>query len=314
MQVVGIDLDDKWIYCGRIQNVDKPEFVKLKQFSADNKGAAGMESWLDECCSQNRSDLTISMMVNDVTGASLANRLYLRGFAISPVTASHVYKQYRLNRGRKKPVEIIAALAVESPQHWQPMSQPCLELRSALFEREIARVNCQQNQSRNEAYCDQAINFLMQLTMNAASIHADRIKAAEDEIAAVIDKTPDFKRDIGLLETIPGMTPLAAQSLLCFIHAYPAENARQLSECLGLATGKRMHLNDYRMHDQRLVRASLYAVAQSALEDIPAIRELAKRMAERGKSPKTILMAAMHKLVIMAYTMIKKQTEYAAHH
>ena len=310
MQIVGIDLDEKWIRCGRIQNVEKPEFVKLKQFSADNKGAAGLEKWLDECCAQNRADLTISLMVNDATGASLANRLYLRGFPISPVTASHAFKHFRLSRGRKPLAEIIAALAIEHPQHWRPMSQPCLELRSALFEREIARVNCQQNQARNESFSGQAFDFLMQLTQNAANIHADRIDAAEDDIEDIIEKTPEFKRDLALLETIPGMTPLAAQALVCFIHAYPAESPRQLSECLGLTSGKRLSLNDYRMHDLRIVRGPLYAVAKTALQEIPAIKDLGLRMIQRRKSPKTIIIAAMHKVVILAYTLIKNQTEY----
>ena len=312
MQIVGIDIDENLMRCGRIQNVEKPDFVKQKQFSADNKGLANLESWLDECCAQDRNSLIISLMVNDATGASLANRLYLRGFQIAPVTASHVYKQYRLNRGRKQPAEIIAALSAQDHQHWQPMTKSCLELRSALFEREIARVNCQQNQARNESYSGQAFDFLMQLTLNAASIHAERIKSAEAAIDSVIKKTPEFKADFDLLMTIPGMTPLAAQSLVCFMHAYPAKSAEQLAECLGVATGKRLNLNDYRMHDMRIVRATLFAVAEQALDDIPAIASLGNRMAEHGKSEKTILMAAMHKLIMIAYAMINNRTAYKA--
>ena len=310
MQIVGIEYDDKWLKCGRIQNTDKPEFVKQKQFAVDKKGVLALDAWLDECCGGDRTALSVALILSDENAMAIADHMYSRGFAVLPITASNAYKQYRLNRGRKALSDIIAAQATKRQQHWKPLSKPCLALRSALFDREIARVNLEQNQARNASYSGQAFDFLMKLTQNAADIHADRLQAAEDEIAKVVRNTTVFKRDFERLMTIPGMTELAAQSMVYFFHAFPADNARKAAACLGQDKGSRLSLNDYRNEDVRIVRAPLYAVTKAAMTQIPSVKSLSERLAARGKSEKSVMIAAMHKIVVMAHTMIRKESDF----
>ena len=312
MQIVGIDYDDNWLRCGRIQNTDKPEFVKQKQFAVDKKGVVALDAWLDECCGGDRANLGVALILGESNGEAIAEHMNALGYPVFPITASNAFKQYRLNRGRKSLAEVIAAQAAKRQQHWKPLTKQCLSLRSALFDREIARVNLQQNQARNASYTGQAFDFLMKLTQNAVDIHADRLKAADDEIVKIINKNAPYKNAFNHMMTIPGMTKLAAQSLVFFFTAYPAEKASKAASCLGLDSGSRLSLNNYRNDDVRVVRSPLYAVAKAAIDQIPSVKALAERMAANGKSEKSIVVAAMHKIVVIAYAMVKNEADYHA--
>ncbi|MCL1926940.1 MAG: IS110 family transposase, partial [Syntrophorhabdaceae bacterium] len=58
------------------------------------------------------------------------------------------------------------------------------------------------------------------------------------------------------------------------------------------------------------VRAKLYMAAVSAKTHNPHIRELAQRMALRGKCNMSILGAAMRKLVHLCFGVLKNQLPY----
>ena len=309
MQTIGIDYDEKYLRCGRIQNTDKPEFVKLKQFSADNKGIKSMESWLGEC-GDDHSDIVIGITVSDVIGASLAYRLSKQGYTIAPLTGWSVFQAYLESRKRRQPAEVAATLAITKRQTYTPLSEACLQLRSELFEREITRVNLQQNEAHNEKFTGQAFDFLMQLTANAMNKHEEHLEETDRKIADLISTNPEFKRDFDLLKTIPGMDDLAAQSLVFFAHAYPAEDAHHFASCLGLDDGSKLDQSDYRVHDLRVVRGPLYSAAKTALEQIPAIRAFGERLSQKGKAENVITVAAMHKLARMAYAVIHSKQAY----
>lgn len=312
MQIVGVDYDDDFFRCSRIQNIDKPEFQKFKQFKVDKKGMASLMTWLKECCSGDCSSMVVALPTLDATGMAVATLLYSEGFVIAPITRASVFKAFMAEKQRKTPAEITATLALGKRREWHPVPTNILNLRSALFEREEARTGMQQNEARNEKYTGQSFDFLMQLTQNAANIHADRVQAADDKIRSIIETNPDLKKDFDRLMTIPCMTSLAAQSLVSFIHAYPCVDSRHLASCLGLVDGSRLTHENYRIFDQRVVRSSLYSVAEKAIDEIPSIQKLSERLQSRGCSHRTILVAAMHKIVRIAFGMLKSQTNYAS--
>lgn len=310
MQLVGIDLDEKQINCSRIQNTDKPEFVKTKQFPADKRGLIGLETWLDECCENNRKDLGIAVIVDDQAGASLANRLYNRGFAVTPLTMLQVAREYRSGGNKERIATIIARQGLKSNSRWMPMSNACLLLRSALFEREIARVGMQSNLTRQEGYQEEVYGFLAQLTQNAANIYAERIAAAEAEVSKALNKAAKLKSQVELLKTLPGMTEVSAATIALFANIYPSKTPEQFASCLCLVSGKPLNYAHYRSHDLRLAHSALFSVIYNAADDIPAIKALCDRLADKGKSQKTIDIAAMHKLARMIFAMLSSEKPY----
>ena len=311
MQTIGIDYDEKWLKCGRIQNVEKPEFVKLKQFTADKKGVKSMEAWLDEC-SNERAEIVIGITISDARGAALAYVLSQDGYTIAPLSPATIFHAFLAHRKRKQPAELMAMLAISRRQHYAPMSDACLQLRSELFEREITRVQIQRNEAHNEKFTGQAFDFLMQLTANAVNNLGAQLEESDKKIAGMIETNPEFKRDFDILKTIPGMDDLTAQTLIFFVHAYPSEDARHFASCLGLDDGSKLDTDDYRIHDLRVVRGPLYSAAKQALSDVPAIHALGERLSQKGKNERTIALAAMNKLARIAWTMLKNKQVFTA--
>jgi transposase len=60
----------------------------------------------------------------------------------------------------------------------------------------------------------------------------------------------------------------------------------------------------------RRVRYALYMPAMAALRSSKEFKELAARLTERGKKKMQIIAAAMHKLVRIAYGVLKNQQAY----
>ena len=310
MQTIGIDYDENWLKCGRIQNTDKPEFVKLKQFSANKKGVKGLEDWLNEC-SSNHADIVIGMTISDATGAALAYILSQDGYTIAPLAASTVFHAFLAHHKRKQPAELMAMLVIDRQQHFTPMSDACLKLRSELFEREIKRIHIQRNEAHNEKFTGQAFDFLMQLTANAVNNLESQLAESDQKISDMIQINPEFKRDFDILMTMPCMDHWAAQALVFFFNAYPAQDARHFASCLGLGDGARLDKDNYRVHDLRVVRGPLYSAAQKALSEIPAFKSLGDRMAQNGKDEPVIVVAAMNKIARIAWKMLKNKQVYA---
>jgi transposase len=312
MQIVGIDFDEKQINCSRIQNTDKPEFVKIKQFTADKRGLVDLETWLDECCEKDRKSLGIAVIVDDQTGASLANRMFNRGFAVTPLTMLQVAREFRNSGSKERIATIIARQALQSNSRWMPMSNACLMLRAALFEREIARIGMQSNLTRQEGYQEPVYGFLAQLTQNAANIHAERMAAAEQELTKALNKAAKIKAQVELLKTIPGMTEVAAATLALFANIYPSKTAEQFASCLCLVDGKALNYAHYRSYDLRLAHSALFSVIYNAADEIPAIKALCERLEAKDKSQKTIDVAAMHKLARIIFAMLSSEKPYQA--
>ncbi|MBQ9242860.1 MAG: hypothetical protein IJ165_06500 [Proteobacteria bacterium] len=312
MQIISIAYDDKYLKCGRIQNTAKPEFVKLKQFSADKKGLRGLDSWIDECCQGDRTSVLVSLVVEDQQGASLAYHFHSNGLEVVPMTFWHVANAIRRDRTHSQPAELIARQAVVSKQRWQPVSAACLELRNALFAWEAARIGGLQNYEKNLGYQAESFDFLFKLTQNAVNKQADKQAAACAEVRALLDRTPAFREDLALLRTIPGMNDMAAAGLILAYHAFSPKSGTQLSAMLRLAKGGKISRSDYRSPELSLIRRLAFDLAADLDVDTVWCADLVKRF-EASEKPENILaMAAAHKLVRIAFAMLKGRKAFGA--
>ncbi len=309
MQIIGIDYDENTLHCGRIQNSDKPEFIKLKHFPNSKKGFAACDAWLDECCSKNRDDLAVAVVVEDQQGFSIAYHVRQLGFAVIPMTYAGVAKSFREAHSRISPCEIIARKAVASKDRWLAPSTDALLFRNALIEREAAKIGCQQNQEKNLAYEAQAFDFLIQLTQNAANIHAQKMNDAENEVRKIVKRVPAFKKDADLIATIPGMNEMTAAVLTYVMHAYPSKSASRFASMAAL-TGGDISIDNFRAPDLRILRNELYCAAHSLKSSLPAAKALASRLQQKNKPEDVILIAICNKVAKIAFALVKKGESY----
>lgn len=308
MQIISVDYHDNSAFrCGRIQNTDKPEFVKLKQFAKDARGIKAMDAWIREC-SANPSEILIGVIVEDAQGASLAYHFHQYGYAINPLSTLSVAKFVRSARDKRTLAEFIAQKTVTSKDRWKPLNDVCLEMRAALLEREQARLGCLHNLEKNQAFqSDASLNFLFKLTQNAANIHADRMVELENAIRKT-SKKDEFKKDIQRVMTIPCMDDITAAGLVYFMHAYDVKNAEAFGSLLCLHDKTNIRRDNYRHAELKAVRNDLYHMAIRMKDALPEAQKLAQKLA--GKPEKIVLMAIAHHVAMIAFAMVDKKRDY----
>jgi len=152
------------------------------------------------------------------------------------------------------------------------------------------------------------------------------LKQIEVEIAAVeklikehINNHPDLKRDRDLLVTIPGIADTTAAKILAelpdveqFASAKIAAKYAGLSPSQyesGTSVRKRTRL--YRAGNRNLRRA-LYMPAMTAMRYNEPVRRLYDRLIDSGHKGASALAAAMRKLLMIAYGVLKSQVPFRA--
>jgi transposase len=125
-----------------------------------------------------------------------------------------------------------------------------------------------------------------------------------------IDRSPGLKQQRELLESIPAIGEITAARLISY-DLLRFKDARAVSAFAGLTpmqglSGTSVHRKTKlsKIGDPDLRRA-LYLPAVAALRWNPVIQNLAERLAARGKCKMSIIGAGMHKLLRLAYGVLK---------
>lgn len=92
-------------------------------------------------------------------------------------------------------------------------------------------------------------------------------------------------------------------------------DAEKLASYVGLApvvaqSGKTLDRAALPRAGKRTVRRALYFPALVATKNNPDVQALHQRLVERGKHPKVVIAAAMHKLLRIAYGVLKHGQPY----
>ena len=131
----------------------------------------------------------------------------------------------------------------------------------------------------------------------------------ESLIRQHIDHHPDLKRQDVLLQSIPGIGPTTSAHLLV-ARLTTFDSAGAVAALAGLNPAIRQsgllkgQTRLSKLGDAAL-RKVLYFPAVSAVRFNPIVAALAQRLAGRGKSSMAIVGAAMHKLIRLAFGVLK---------
>jgi len=165
---------------------------------------------------------------------------------------------------------------------------------------EQTRLKNQLSAATVEFFCKQLRQRLARLDKNIAEL--------EEEILARIMADPELSRRYEILETIPGIGPTVAATLVVRLGELGRVPDKQITMLAGLAPiadksgkhdGKRVIWGG-----RAAVRRKLYLAAVSASQWNPSLKAFYDRLRERGKEAKAALIAVARKLVILANTLI----------
>lgn len=146
-----------------------------------------------------------------------------------------------------------------------------------------------------------------------------QIALLQQQIQDHIDNTPSLKEDYDLLVSIPGIGEILAPLLLSEL-----PDVSEFSEASGVAAYAGLNPSNHQsgtsvVHPAHLskcgnptLRAALYMPAITASRFNPHVKALYERLIAAGKCRMVALCAAMRKLLMIAYGVLKSRQKYSA--
>lgn len=139
----------------------------------------------------------------------------------------------------------------------------------------------------------------------------DRIAALDATIEAVIARDPEQVERYRILTSIPGVGPVTAAGLLCWMPELGSLDRRQAAALIGVAP---MADDSGQHHGARHIRGGrrrprdlLFMAATTAARFNADLRIVFERLKAAGKAHKVAIVALMRKLIVLANTLLREQ-------
>lgn len=311
--IIGIDVSKNTLDVVLI--TERSTFHKTIQNTT--QGYHQLEKWLKDHAVE---EVQACLEATGQYGEAVAEYLYECGYEVSVVNPARIkrYGESKLHRNKtdKADAVLIAEFCKkENPAPWQPLSPEIKHLRALIRRLEDQKANLQQEVNRLKS--GEKDSWVVEDLQIHIDYLQERIAATEKEIEDFINKTPNLKSQQKLLTTIPGIGDLTAYILLAEIGDVTAfDNAPQLAAYAGL--NPQAHRSGSSVHKKTRIskqgrselRRCLYMPAVVALSYNPVVQDLSHRMAERGSLKMEIVVAAMRKLLHIAYGVLKNQLPF----
>lgn len=281
-------------------------------FDNDPAGFRALSRWLD------KNGAGRVWAVQEATGRygeALAHYLSQQGHAVSVVNPARI-KAYGASKLRRAKTDRLDAALIldfgrtQRPTLWTPPTAEQQELCALV--RRVADVQHMHQQERNRLTAGSHPPIVQASLQAILAVLEAQIVALQKAIEAHLQAHPALRHTCQLLRSIPGIGLLTAVRLMVElpnIHAF--DNPRQLVAHAGLAPSVcQSGTSVYgRGHTSRkgnaVLRAQLYMPALVALRHNPVIQAMQQRLQRAGKPKMVIVVAAMRKLLHLAFGVLK---------
>lgn len=322
---IGIDISmDDFHVCIKVRT--KNEAIKIKGTRTFKNTAKGFNEFLQWTLKRKLEDCP-SLFVMEATGVyyeNLAHFLYSKDQDVSVVLANKV-KNYAKSLNVKTKTDkadskLIAELGIERKlEKWQPMSPEYQQLRD--FCRELLSLKKEKQRAKSQLHAmkhsHKKSRAIVDLKIGQIDFYEKNIAVLKKEIKNSVDKDKALKEKIKKLETIPGIGFETAIILSCETNGFALiKSIRQLVSYAGLdvtfnESGKFTGKARISKRGNSRIRQALYMPALSATNCNVPIKKLHERICEKNPNLKQKgVVAAMRKLLILCYTLWKKDEEY----
>lgn len=143
-----------------------------------------------------------------------------------------------------------------------------------------------------------------------------RVHESDDDLHQAVEQSPVWRVRDDLLQGVPGVGPVVAQTLLATLPELGTLDRKQIAALVGVAPLNR-DSGQWRGRRQvwggrAPVRAVLYMATLVGVRHNPVLRTSYQRLRTLGKPPKVALVAAMRKLLTILNAMLAHQTPWRA--
>ncbi len=143
----------------------------------------------------------------------------------------------------------------------------------------------------------------------------ERLNGINDELNKSIRNSPVWREKDDLLQSVPGIGPVASATLLSQLPELGTLNRRQIAALVGVAP---LNRDSGIMRGKRCVwggragiRTALYMATLVATRFNPVIAAFYRRLCNAGKAHKVALTACMHKLLTILNAMVKNRSHWS---
>ena len=253
-------------------------------------------------------------------GIALAERLADAGYVVSLVNPARIaaYARSRLTRSKTDPVDarLIAEFCEkETPPRWVP---PAPELRALqALVRRLDALEEMRTQERNRLAAEPADAVVQASLQHLIDVIEDEMQTLRARIRDHFDQYPGLRAQRDLLTSIPGIGEATAAVLLAEFGGLT--QFRQAAACAAYAGVVPRHIESGTSVRRKpvlsklgvpLLRKALFYPAMVALRFNPIIVAFGKRLRQKGKHKMVVIAAAMHKLVHLAYGVLKTKKAF----
>jgi transposase len=308
VNVLGVDVSKEDFHACLIQGGKRAK----KSFPNAPAGYRQLRSWL-----KNRRCTQVHACM-EATGAywmGLATALHGGGALVSVVNPSQTVFFARTQLRRTKTDLVDAEMIAEfcerhRPTHWTPPPPEILELRGLL------------------SYRDHLVGEQLRLTQLVSQIHVSRelqrlharqlkmlkqsLTAVEDQLRMLVTSHPTLGEQVQALTAVSGIGLLTALALIAKLPMERLRDGKAAAAYAGLAPSERQSGTSVRGKPRICktgnaeLRRDLYMPAIVAIRHNAILRAFAERLKQRGKPAKVAVIAVMRKLVVLAFTILKR--------
>lgn len=291
----------------------RDDCYELGSFPNTPSGFSRLTKWLKK---QRADGVRACLEATGAYGDVLAQYLHDAGHVVSVVNPARIKaysrSQLKRNKNDREDSKLIAHFcATQNPPPWTPPLPEHKTLQS--LTRHLHSLKEERVRVQNKLTSSTEHAAAVQRSLEALRQFLDQeIAALEQEITAHIKHHAHLLAQVLLLQSIPGIGFTTAAALLGEVPDLSRfHSADQLAAYAGLTP--RHHQSGATVRGQprlskmgsRRLRSLFYMPAMSAIRFNPIIKALAERLRARGKHAMTILVAAMRKLMALAYGVLK---------
>jgi transposase len=305
MTVLGIDVGKQYIDCELLG--DKRA---TKKVTNSVRGFEQVVAWL-----RNRKIGKVHACMEATGGWSeeLAFFLHEHGHLVSIVNPMQIrsFGQSELSRTKtdKADAGLIARFcAAMQPPAWEPPKPAERRLKQLVRRRRSLVEMRTQEENRLESPGTENVRDSI---LGMMDVLDKQIKALDAQIKATIDDDDDLKGKRDLIESIDGIGPITSATILGETpHIENFQTSKALTAFAGLCphirqSGTSIASSRTTKIGNRAIRKALYMAAISALRHNAVIKAFGDRLRERGKRPMEVVVAAMRKLLVLVFGVLK---------
>jgi transposase len=288
------------------------------QFANNQEGFALLDSWL----SQHRAAKTrAGLEATGPYGVLLLWHLHTQGHTVYQLNPRRV-KDYARSQGRRVKTDAVDAAVIaaylkacEDLKPWEPASRELLELQALVRRRNQVITSLNAERNRQEKDTSKMVTASLERQIKHLKAEVVKLDAA---IEAHVLKHKALQKSVRLLRSIDGVGILVAVTILAEVPQISAfERARDVAAFAGLTPSlsqsgtsvrRRGHMTK---EGSALLRKMLYMAALQAIKRANnAFHSCYQAFVTRGKPKMCAIGAIMHKIIRVAFGVLKHDTPF----